>query len=167
MKLRPMPLSMAIFLLIAGIIMGSIFIFGVQHWNAEISREECSTVQTKFVSYEVLHQRRKPHKIHEYAVDCANNERYFIDGECINKDLENALNRLVEDAHITLLIHPNQNTIVEFTTPYSTILAFDDTMEKLGTERTGFLILGIFLYVCALLGLYFILYHVIRAQKRK
>ena len=170
MKFRPMPFGLAVFLLIAGIVLGSIFTFGMQHWNAEVSQEDCKEIQTRFASYEEIYQRRKHHKtskIAEYAIDCVDGERYFIDGACIDENLENALKRLVADAPITMLIHPNSKTIVEFTTSYSTILAFDDTIAKLGLETTEFLILGIFLYLCALAGLYYIFYHIIRTRRRK
>ena len=36
MKRDPMPLGLAIFLLIAGLFLGSVFTFGMQYWNSEV-----------------------------------------------------------------------------------------------------------------------------------
>ena len=52
MKRDPMPFGLAIFLLIAGLLLGSVFTFGMQHWNAEVTREECTLIDTEFVSYQ-------------------------------------------------------------------------------------------------------------------
>ena len=107
-----------------------------------------------------------PMEIKEMAVDCVNNERYFIDGVSINTDLRNALSELSKQQKISLLIHPNSNTIVEFSTENDKILAFNETICKLGGEATGFLFLGLFMYFCSFVGLYYIAFHIIKKRKR-
>ena len=68
---------------------------------------------------------------------------------------------------ITLLIHPNGNTIVEFLNDQTVLLNFDETISKLDEESTGFLFLGIFMYFCALVGLYYTVYHIIRRKTKR
>jgi predicted negative regulator of RcsB-dependent stress response len=46
MKKDPMPFWMAIALLVVGILLGSVFSFGMQYWNKEVTREECVKIQT-------------------------------------------------------------------------------------------------------------------------
>ena len=156
MKKDPMPLGMAIALLVVGILLGSIFSFGMQYWNKEVTREECVKIQTQFLGYkEVL---RKGH-INQIIIDCTNGERYFFDGGSVNSKLQNYLSKISPNEDITLLIHPNSDTIVEFSTSFETILIFSETIDKLGREATGFLFLGFFMYFCSLVGLYYIVCH--------
>ena len=168
MRKNPMPLGLAIGLLIVGTLIGSVFTFGVQHWNAEVPRESCTLVETQFVSYDEIRQHKRPTKIKEIAIDCANEERYFIDGVSVNKELRDALSALSEYENITLLIHPNSNTIVEFLNKDGdALLSFEETVSKLGGEATGLLFLGFFMYFCALVGLYYTLFHILRKRKRR
>ena len=97
-------------------------------------------------------------KIKEIAIDCSNGERYFIDGVSINDELRNQLSLLSAQENITLLIHPNSNTIVEFSSDNAVLLDFNDTIDKLDGEATGFIFLGLFMYFCALVGLYYTVY---------
>ena len=164
MKRDPMPLGLAIFLLIAGLFLGSVFTFGMQYWNSEVTREDCTLIDTQFVSYKEIRQPKRPMEIKEIAVDCVNNERYFIDGVSINSDLRNSLSELSKHQKIYILIHPNSNTIVEFSTENGTILTFNETIHKLGGEATGFLFLGLFMYFYSLVGLYYTAFHIIKKR---
>lgn len=164
MKRKPMPLRLAIFLLIAGLLLGSVFTFGMQYWNSEITREECALIDTQFVSYKEIRQPKHPLKIKEIAVDCVNDERYFVDGVSINSDLRNSLSELSNQQRIRLLIHPNSKTIVEFSTENGTILTFNETIRKLGGESEGFLFLGIFMYFCSIVGLYYTVFHIMKRR---
>ncbi|MBP3696096.1 MAG: hypothetical protein J6J45_01015 [Clostridia bacterium] len=164
MKRDPMPLGLAIFLLIAGLFLGSVFTFGMQYWNSEVTREDCTLIDTQFVSYKEIRQLKRPMEIKEIAVYCVNNERYFIDGVSINSDLRNSLSELSKHQKIYILIHPNSNTIVEFSTENGTILTFNETIHKLDREATGFLFLGLFMYFCSLVGLYYTAFHIIKKR---
>lgn len=161
----PIPLSWAIFLLVAGIVLGSVFTFGVRHWNSTVDREDCTLIETRFLSYDEIRRLHRPMSIKEIAIDCANDQRYFIDGVSINQELRDALASLSAHEKIVLLIHPNSNTIVEFTAKNTTLLEFETTIVKLADEGTGFLFLGIFMFFGALVGLYYIAWHGIRKAK--
>ena len=165
MKRDPMPIGLAMFLLITGLLLGSVFTLGMQYWNAEVTRDECTVVDTAFLSYKEIHQFKRPWRIKEIAVDCANGERYFIDGVSINSYLRDSLSELSDQQKIRLLIHPNSNTIVEFSTDSGKILTFDETIGKLGEETTGFLFLGVFMYFCSLVGLYYVTLHILKKRK--
>ena len=166
MKRDPMPFGLAVILLIAGLLLGSVFTFGMQYWNSEVTPEECMLIKTQFISYEEIHQPKRYAQIKEIAVDCVNGERYFIDGVSINTDLQHALSELNTQQKINLLIHPNSNTIVEFSTENGQILSFYETIRKLGGEASEFLFLGIFMYFCSLVGLYYMIFHFIQKRKR-
>ena len=165
MRKDPMPLALAIGLLIVGVLLGSVFTFGMQYWNEEVTRESCTIVETRFLAYDEMRQPKRPIEIKEIAIDCADGERYFIDGASINTDLRNKLSLLCVQEIITLLIHPNSNTIVEFTSESGILLIFDETINKLGMEAKEFTFLGIFMYFCAAVGLYYIATYCIRKNK--
>ena len=74
----------------------------------------------------------------------------------MNDRLLSILPKLSKNQNITLLLHPNSDVIVEFITEDEDILVFEDTIDILDFDRKGFLFLGIFMYVCALTGLYYI-----------
>ena len=164
MKKDPMSLGMAIALLVVGILLGSVFSFGMQHWNKEVTREECVKIQTQFLGYK--EDLRRGH-IQQIIIDCANGNRYVIDGVSVNSKLLGYISKISPNENITLLIHPNSDTIVEFSTRYDTILMFSETIDKLGGEATGFLFLGAFMYFCSLIGLYYVVWHNIKNGSAK
>ena len=161
----PMPFKLAVFMLAMGILIGSIFTFGMQYWNKSIPREDCTVIETQFISYDEIWHYKPTARIIEIAIDCANGNRYFIDGVSINKELQNKLSSLSKNENITLLIHPNSSTIVEFSNADNILLSFDETITKLGGEASGFFFVGLFMYFCALVGAYYVVYHIVRRRK--
>ena len=162
-----MPLKLAVFMLVIGILLGSVFVFGMQYWNKNIARDDCTAVKTQFLSYDEIRRLKRPMKIREIAIDCVDGSRYFIDGISINDELLNQLSSLSPNDNITLLIHPNSSTIVEFLSNQTVLLNFDETINKLDGESYGFLFLGFFMYFCALVGLYYTVYHIIRRKTKR
>ena len=169
MKSKKMRLSMqqAIFFLVVGLLLGTVFTFGMSHWNEEIPRESCKYIETEFLDYHERHPLGKPSHIKEIMIDCSNGERYSIDGVSINGELKNALENLSEGERIRLLIHPNSDTILEFSCNEGLILEFKDTIKKLGQEKNGFGIWGGFMYLLALVGLYHIAAEKIFKKKKR
>ena len=164
-KSDPMPLKLAVFMLVIGVLLGSVFVFGMQYWNKSIPREDCTVIETQFISYDEIWHYKPTARIIEIAIDCANGNRYFIDGVSINKELQNKLSSLSKNENITLLIHPNSSTIVEFSNADNILLSFDETITKLGGEASGFFFVGLFMYFCALVGAYYVVYHIVRRRK--
>jgi hypothetical protein len=162
-----MPLKLAVFMLVIGILLGSVFAFGMQYWNKKVSRDDCTVVETQFLSYYETRRLKRPMKIREIAIDCVDGSRYFIDGVSINDELLNQLPLLSQNDNITLLIHPNSSTIVEFLSDQTVLFNFDETISKLDGESSGFLFLGLFMYFCALVGLYYTVYHIILRKAKR
>lgn len=156
---KKMSLKTAIFLLVAGLFVGSVFIFGVPHWNERVERNECKKIEAQFLEYKKvkgIHLTRPRSRFPTIAIYCTNGERYEIGSSCVNDRLLSILPKLSKNQNITLLLHPNSDVIVEFITEDEDILVFEDTIDILDFDRKGFLFLGIFMYVCALTGLYYI-----------
>ena len=151
------PFSYALVLLVVGAIMGTIFTVGQAFWNETVTREECTYVETCLLDYEIDYQGidaiTHSDVIRGISIDCSNGERYFVDRECIHSALEVQLERLEENAEITLLIHPNSHKIVEFIAEDEYLLRFETCMDLLYEEKINFLPLGIVCYAGAALGL--------------
>ncbi len=168
MKKKPMSLSEAIAILIIGALLGSVFVFGMRFWNQTVAKDDCTLVETHFVDETFIRKTRSPFRVSQIMIDCSNEERYVIDGCCINEQALAAVQHLQAQEPIALRIHPSSNTIVEFTAGGKQILTFDETMQKLASEANGFLYLGLFLYFGALHGLVVIIHRVLQSTgKRK
>lgn len=141
----------AIFLLLAGLFLGTIFTFGMRYWHAPVSREDCAKVNTEFVSYR---ERTRRGNIHLIYIDCANGQRYEIDSACISQKVLDGVENLQPQEPITLLIHPNSDTVMELSCESGTLLTFDDSAQRLAGDTVLFTVLGILMYVAALGGLY-------------
>ena len=157
MKKHSVPLGAAIFLLIVGLFLGTVFTFGMQHWNAEVPREACMQIETQILDHKVKPVGRTGASELIY-IECANGERNDIDSVSSTAELQRALTALPEDEKVTLLVRPNSSAmVVGIYTESETLLDFDEAIEKLGGEAAGFLFLGLFLYLVALIGLYHII----------
>lgn len=159
---KSMTLTEAIVIFVLGVFIGTVFTFGMQYWNAEVTRDKCNIIEAEFSYYE---ERRTSKRATEIAVYCANGENYYIDGVCINEAVRNDLYMIEDGESIKLLIHPNSNTIVELLTDRGYVLNFEDTILQLGNEAKGFMFLGVFMYFSALIGLYNIVSNIKKQKK--
>lgn len=154
----------AIFLLLAGLFLGTIFTFGMRYWHAPVSREDCTQVNTEFVSYR---ERTRRGSIQLIYIDCANGQRYELDGACISQPVLDGVENLQPQETITLLIHPNSDTIMEFSSESGTLMEFDDVAQRVAGDTLLFTVLGILMYATALGGLYNLIRQWRRQRNRK
>ncbi len=162
MKRTPNRISQerAIFLVIAGLLLGTIFTFGMRYWYAPISRGDCTQVETEFVS---SRKRIRRGNIQLIYIDCANGQQYEIGGACISQTVLDGVEKLQSREPIALLIHPNSDAIMELSCESGTLLTFDDSAQRMAGNTRLFAVLGILMYVAALGGLY----QLIRPWKRQ
>ena len=163
-KNESLSLGQSVLLLVIGVFLGCIFTFGMQHWNQEVTRDNCTIVETQFIDYRITKNRTANREV---ILNCSDSKRYFIDGVLINSELKNNLSKLKTNDEIILLIHPNSNSVVEFSAGDVTLIKFDEAINKLGNEATEFLVLGMFMYLCALLGLGNIILNIVKIKKQK
>lgn len=154
----------AIFLLLAGLFLGTIFTFGMRYWHAPVSREDCTQVNTEFVSYR---ERTRRGSIQLIYIDCANGQCYELDGACISQPVLDGVENLQPQEPITLLIHPNSDTIMEFSSESGTLMEFDDVAQRVAGDTLLFTVLGILMYAAALGGLYNLIRQWRRQRNRK
>lgn len=148
---EPMSKSVALLLIIVGTFLGSVFIFGMNYWNAPIEREDAISFDATFLSYEEsLNLREGTRGIDVYFSDY---NQLYIDGTCVNDELRGKMEQLSPDTKVSLLVHPNSDTILDMHVNGNNILTFDEVQSKLSGENKGFFVLGLFMYFCALYAL--------------
>ena len=152
---RPMAKGEAWFLLIAGFIMGTVFTFGMQYWNAPVTKEESIHATAIYESYAT---QREQGRVKEIIVRFKDHEQLYIDGVCINDMLLNSIDSFVPGIELSMIVHPNSNTIMELRADNRVLLDFQDTAEKLTGEAMGFMGLGLFCYVLSACGLISLLF---------
>lgn len=153
-KGKPIPVGTAIFMLVAGIILGSVFTFGMQYWNSDIKREDALRIEATYEKHTVREYRVKNTRTRRVVLYFADNDPLSIDSAYVNDDLLETLDGLTEGTKAIMLVHPNSDTSLDMRAGGACILDFTDTERIMGGQKTGFLILGVVMYFCAAYAVY-------------
>lgn len=135
---------------IFGLVLGTIFIFGMGHWNAPVTRAEARDITATFSSFQ---ESKKRGEVREIILRFDDHEQLYIDRLCINEALCGEIEALAPHTVVRLLVHPNSNTVLEMTAGETTLLNLEESVEKLSGEVYGFRALGCVCYVLAIGGL--------------
>ena len=166
-KKQEITLGTAVMLLVVGLILGSIFVFGSQYWGEPIQREDATEVSAIYEAYEINPGKIRKHHIKQIEITLTDYSSVYIDGACVSEDVKDGIKALPEGAKLDMLVHPNSDTVWELKHGDKTILSFEESQKDIKNENVGFIILGIFMYFCAAIGLSSLLMRGIRARKRK
>lgn len=154
----------AIFFLIAGIWMGTVFIFGQQYWHAFIEPEEAIYTEATFDSYRETFSKGRINGITVFFDDY---DQLFIERACINAELRNALKDIAPGAKVVLMIHPNSEAILDMRVNGKMLLEFYDAREKITAEKNDFVLFGIFFYGLALYAVISLVQRIRQKKKNK
>lgn len=150
-----------ILLLIIGLLLGTVFTFGVGYWNAVIAPEDALSVTATYERYDIDYgfgrSSAARHSINEVDLHFTDHEKLSIDGSCVTDELLAALDALRSGTSLNMLIHPNGDAILSIHANDEPILAFEDAMKHLSFERWGFFALGLFCYIGAGIGAYYLI----------
>ena len=152
-KKQEMTFGTAVMLLVVGLILGSIFVFGSQYWGEPIQREDATEVSAIYEAYEINPGKIRKHHIKQIEITLTDHSSVYIDGACVSEDVKDGIKALPEGAKLDMLVHPNSDTIWELKHGDKTILSFEESQKDIKNENVGFIILGIFMYFCAAIGL--------------
>lgn len=155
-----MPNIVALFLLVVGLFLGTVFTVGMSYWNAPLGRDDAEEVTATYSSYRIDYDYDRygnRRDIQEVELQFTDHDELSIDGSCVSEEVKNAIKELPVGAELDMLLHPNSSSIVELKHGEKTILPFEEAVKDLGVERIGFLILGILLYLCAVWGAFVLL----------
>ena len=152
-KKQEMTFGTAVMLLVVGLILGSIFIFGSQYWGEPIQREDAVEISATYETYEINPGKIRKHHIKQIEITLTDHASVYIDGACVSEDVKDEIKALTEGAKLDMLVHPNSDTVWELKHGDKTILSFEESQKDIKNENVGFIILGMFMYFCAAIGL--------------
>lgn len=136
--------------IIFGLIVGTVFTFGMQYWNSPITKDEARYSEAIFSFYKEI---RKDGNVNEMILYFENHDELTIDNTCCSQEVVDKIRSLKEGAIVKIYYHPNSNKIMEMTCNSNIILQFDDSASKLSRDRQGFTVLGIFMYFVTAYGI--------------
>ena len=165
-KKQEITLGTAMMLLVVGLILGSIFVFGSQYWGEPIQREDATEVSAIYEAYEINPGKIRKHHIKQIEITLADHSSVYIDGACVSEDVKDGIKALPEGAKLDMLVHPNSDTVWELKHGDKTILSFEESQKDIKDENIGFIILGIFMYFCAVIGFGSLLMRGVKARKK-
>lgn len=150
-----------ILLLVIGLLLGTTFTFGMHYWNASISQENARPVTATYERYDVKHGSGRNsaarRRINEVDLHFTDHEKLSIDGSCVTDELLAALSALRSGTSLDMLVHTNSDAILSIQADSKTILTFEEAIKTLTVERWGFFGLGLFCYLGAGVGAFFLI----------
>ena len=155
---KRMSRSEAIFILVIGLLLGTVFTFGEQFWHAPVDRRELRYVDAAYQRYKYADGGRH----NSMTLYFENEEPYDIAVECVNDELLQKLDAIAPGTVLHLGVHPNSNTLMEISDHGQPVLFFEQAAKRVALRARGFLLLGLFLYG----GAAYALYALIRGKAR-
>lgn len=139
MTVKTMSLQKQLFAAIASLIVGSVFVFGMRYWNAQVERDDCEVVTVQLESIEKV--RGSYSHLRYVKIKCTNGSSYNIEDSCMSSSLLSALESLPEGTQLTLTLHPNsEGTVLELSVDGILLLDFDTAVSMLGKKCDGVLL---------------------------
>lgn len=143
---KPISKSSAIILLVLGLLLGTVFTFGEHYWHAPVDKRELRYIDAAYQNYK--YKTGTHHS--SMTLYFADEEVYDVSVECVDDDLLHRLDEIKPGAVLHLGVHPNSSTLMEITDHGRTVLSFEQASERGAFRTRGFLLLGLFMYACAL-----------------
>lgn len=130
--------------LIAGLIVATVFTFGMPRWNAPVAREEATAV-TAIYAYckETTHRGH----VNDVILRFTDHDQLEIDNTCVTTELLENIRSLTPGTKLFMLVRPDSDVILELRTGDSIWLDFQDASDRMANVAGGFMILGIILYI--------------------
>lgn len=135
--------------IITGLIVGTVFTFGMQYWNSPITRNEAKYTEAVFSSYEEVY---KNGSINELIIHFENYDDLSIHNTCCSQQVIDGIRSLKRGEKLKIYYHPKSGNIMELLCKGKAILQFEDASQRLSRNRQGFTALGIFMYAGAVFG---------------
>lgn len=144
------PVSFCIFLIIAGILVGSAFFVDTMYLKKPIDREEAIPTSGIYDTYELYYG--KTGAVNDVCIFFVDGDKCYINAASLNIQVEETLDTLVRGDEVEMLLHPNSNDIWELKRGQTMILDFDDAARQMRGDNIGFNFLGTFCMTWVLIG---------------
>lgn len=157
--LKKLPsLGQAVFLLVAGLILGTVFTFLMDYTQGPVTMDEARPVSAVMQDVRGTYGRRnRRSNLKEILIRFADYEQLGIVSPVANKPMLEQLSGYPAGTTFDMLVHPNSATILALRIDGEEIVNFDDAVAKLSRENKAFFWMGICLYAAAALGAYVVI----------
>ena len=142
------PKGAAVFLLIAGVVLGIEFTFGEYYWHQPVERADARDLQAVYDRCEV-HYRRSTHMLLRFT---DYDKPLDVPTECVTPPLIEELRSIPAGTVLELKLHPRSNVILELRYHGRTLLHYEETSARLNARVHSFRWLGLFTFLCAAFG---------------
>lgn len=158
-RLKKLPdLGQAVFLLIAGLIMGTVFTFLMDYTQGPVPVEEARPVSAVMQDVRGSYGRQNSrNSLREILIRFEDYKQLGIDHPVANKAMLDKLLSVAPGTTFDMLVHPNSATILELRIDGEEIVSFDDAVAKLSRENKAFFWMGVCLYAAAAFGAYVVI----------
>lgn len=158
-RLKKLPsLGQAIFFLVAGLILGTVFTVLMDYTQGPVPMEEARPVSAVMEDVRGSYGRRnRRNSLRKILIRFEDHEQLGIDHPVADKAMLNRLLSVAPGTTFDMLVHPNSTTILELRIDGEEIVNFDDAVAKLSGENKAFFWMGICLYAAAAFGAYVVI----------
>lgn len=144
------PLVGLIFALILSLFIGTVMTFGQHYWRKPIPQSDAVHFTAAYDSFQ-----EQPGRFSAYGpiiLYFSDHDIANIDVECVTPYLLARLEDLLPGQTLEVWQHPNSHTVLALSADGEELLNYQSTQSALQKGNTGYLILGIFLYLTAVLA---------------
>ncbi len=146
---EPIPKFGAIILIVGGLIMGTVFIFGMYYWEGSVPKGEAIFVKATYASYTEEYMGRSNY----FELYFEDHKRLDIRTVCCSDEVSQSVYSLKPGTILNLYIHPRSNAILELIDNGNVIIEYDEAIKKLSSNVKAFRVFGLILYSWAVLGI--------------
>ena len=140
----------AVFLLVVGLILGTVFVFLVGYTNAPITKKQAVFAAPHFESYEVEYGKYK--RVVEVIVRFSDHKQTSVAGSLANGDFMEKIDRIPPGTQVEMLLHPHSSGVLKLMHGEECLVRYDDAISEMATERKIGMCVGVFMYLLALIG---------------
>lgn len=138
--------SSLILTVVIGLLLGTVFVFGMSYFNATVTRDECVY---KIASYDTFSKDNNEQKNNEITLYFTDYEEVTIISASVSDELIDTLENTPENSKVIMLVHPNTDVVLDLVVNGNKLFDFETTMKQLEIERTFFVIFGCFFYLAS------------------
>ena len=164
-SLADIPLSVCLFFIIGGLLIGNVMVIGTWHWGKPITRNEAVLIEATFDSYEEVYHGRGGSR--SARILFSDYRDLNVNTACYKEEVANRLDTLPSGSRVQILLHPNSDDIWELKMGEYIVLSFEDSTAAMQFENISFTILGVFMYALGIFGVIVLVAKCVKNRKSK
>lgn len=136
------------FTLIFGLLLGSFVVLYALQWSPSATWENSIHDTARFILHDVGRGRKGG--LRQIFIICEERDLLVVETPCATWALADALDELESGTELTLVIHPNGETVLELWAEGRQLLEFQESAKRLRQDRNFLMVVGLIFYGFAL-----------------